>query len=452
MNRFTHPITRRTALRSAATAVSLPLLESLPASAGPTRPHPTAPKRVIYLYFPNGVAEGVWGADRVGRDGRIERLNKWMSPFEPFRDELVIARDTVMPLGGGHDHGASNWLTSLGWDGPRSRAAGVSADQVAAKLVGGDTLLPSLELSLEGEGFFSNSLPRNVMSWSASGAPLPRETEPRAVYDRMFAPPGGGLADRSVLDDMLAEARALRQTVNVADRARVDEYLDSIRALERRIDFAEEQSRATAADGGRTDTFAAPKPGIPTSHGEYVRQMLDLVVLALKSDATRVVSFMLDHGQSNRYFDFLDGVRGTWHALSHYRDASGRTEDDDGKTRWRSVSEKRAMYATVNRWHHEQVAYLLRRLKEVREPGGKTLFDNTLIVYGSSLADGHRHGDEDLPTLVFGGAGGPLRGGYELRSRRPRDLASVHLGVLRQLSPRVTRFGRARTPLPGLFD
>ena len=215
--------------------------------------------------------------------------------------------------------------------------------------------------STKGEGFFSNSLPRNSISWSVADRPLPREVEPRAVFD----------------------------------------------------------------------TLTPPEPGIPADHQEYVRTMLDLLVAAFQSDATRVVTFMLDHGQSNRYFNFIPGVRGTWHALSHYKNASGKTEDDDGVTSWSSPEEKQRMYSEVVRWHHRQVAYLLRRLRVVQEPDGRTLLDNSMIVYGATLGDGNEHDPNDLPTLLAGG-GGTIWSGRALDFAEPTDLANLHLSLLQR--------------------
>ncbi|MEQ8211004.1 MAG: DUF1552 domain-containing protein [Lacipirellulaceae bacterium] len=440
-------ISRRFILKTASAAVSLPLLDQLlsPAFAKPTVS--ASPRRLIYLYFPNGVAEGTWHPKKVGHDGKLLELNSWMSPLEPFKDDLTIPTNLWMPEGDGHVEGPPNWLTGKGYVGEHSRAAGVSVDQVAAEAIGDQTLLPSLELSLQGQGFFSNSLPRNAISWNRQGVPLPREVEPRAVFDRMFRPPSGGATTAGVLDEVRDQARRLRKQVSRQDQHRIDEYFQSIRALEKRIEFANRRSHEMSADQTLTDMFTPPAPGIPAEHEEYVRQMLDLIVLALQSDATRVVTFMLDHGQSNRYFNFIDGVKGTWHALSHYRDASGRTDDDDGKTRWRSTKEKRAMYAKVNRWHHRQLAYLLAKLKSIQEPDGRTLLDNSLIVYGSSLGDGDTHGNEDLPTLIAGRGGGTIEAGSQIRSRRPVDMASLHLTMLQSTGINARRFGTANRPL-----
>ena len=311
-------------------------------------------------------------------------------------------------------------------------------------------MLPSLELSLQGEGFFSNSLPRNAISWSAPDRPVAREIEPRAIFDRMFRPPSGGVTNRSVMDAVLADAQALRDYTSQADQYRLDEYFESIRALERRIEFSEARSSEMRSDGALTDTMTTPTPGIPADHESYVRLMLDLMVAAFQSDATRVCTFMLDHGQSNRYFSFIPDVQGTWHALSHYKNASGRTEDDDGVTSWESVEQKREMYAEVIRWHHRQFAYLLGRLKAIREPNGGTLLDNSMIVYGASLGDGNEHDANDLPTLVAGRGGGSIRSGRFVEYAKPTDLSGLHLSLLQRMGLPINEFGRASRPLTEL--
>ena len=178
--------------------------------------------------------------------------------------------------------------------------------------------------------------------------------------------------------------------------------------------------------------------------------MMDLMVAAFQSDATRVCTFMLDHGQSNRYFNFIPGVSGTWHALSHYKNASGQTEDDDGVTSWESVEEKRAMYAEVIRWNHRQVAYLLGRLKAIPEPNGGTLLDNSMILFGSSLKDGNRHTEPDLPLILAGKGQGALRPGRRLRAPKETPLCNLHLSLLHRMGVKADKFGDSTGTLDGL--
>jgi len=447
-------LTRRTVLRGLGATVALPLLDVMPTMAsglaGAGQAAPDGVTRLAYLYFPNGIPRGIWYPDETAADGRLLKLNEWMSPFEPFKDDILIPSNIWTPLGNGHVNGPPTWLTGQDYRSRAVNAGGVSADQVAARHLSEETLLPSLELSLEGEGYFSNSLPRNAISWSAADRPMTREIEPRAIFDRMFSRTSGGATNRSVMDAVLADANALRGYVSRADQYRLDEYFESIRALERRIEFAERRSTEIRDDGALSDTLTTPTPGIPADHESYVRLMMDLMVAAFQSDATRVCTFMLDHGQSNRYFNFIDGVQGTWHALSHYKNASGQTEDDDGVTSWESVEQKRAMYAEVIRWNHRQVAYLLERMKAIEEPNGGTLLDNSMLVYGASLGDGNEHDAADLPTLVAGRGGGTIKTGRFLEHAEPTDLASLHVSLLQRMGVTLDSFGSADGPLPGL--
>ena len=449
----TRRISRRTVLRGLGATMALPLLDimrAVSAFGGNAQAAPGAPasaRRLAYLYFPNGIARGSWHPPETGPGGRLRKLNEWMSPLESFKDELIIPHNVWTPLGNGHVGGTPTWLTGFDYDRQSVSAGGVSADQIAGRHVGRETLLPSLELSTKGEGFFSNSLSRNSISWSAPDRPLPREVEPRAVFDRIFRPPSGGASNRSVMDAVLEDAKALRRTASRTDQVRLDEYFESIRALERRIEFSERRSNEMGKEKALTDSLQAPEPGIPSDHHEYVRLMMDLMVAAFQSDATRVVTFMLDHGQSNRYFNFIPNVQGTWHALSHYKNASGKTEDDDGVTSWSSPEEKQRMYSEVIRWHHGQVAYLLGRLKAIREPDGRTLLDNSMIVYGAILGDGNEHDPDDLPTLLAGRGGGTIGSGRALDFAEPTDLANLHLSLLQRMGVRIDRFGNSSTPM-----
>ena len=445
-------ISRRTLLRGIGAAVALPALDvMMPNTARAVAEADAAlPRRMAYLFFPNGVPTGTWFPPKVTDDGALVGLNEWMSPLQPFRDDIVIPTNIWTPMGTGHVEGPVAWLTEGGYDERRVSASGISVDQLAAKHIGDKTLLPSLELSVKGEGFFSNDLPRNAVSWNEKGMPLVREIEPRVVFDRMFSRTSGGLSTQTVMDSVLADARSLQKYLSAADRKRLDQYFESVNALEKRIHFAERHTTQIARDKALTDTLTVPAPGIPSNHESYIRLMFDLIVLAFQTDATRVCTFMLDHEQSNRYLDFIGNVKGTWHALSHYQNATGMTEDDDGKTSWESVEQKRAMYAEVNRWHHRQFAYLLGRMKSIQEPDGRTLLDNSMLVYGSSLGDGHDHGKNHLPTVIAGRAGNTIKTGRQIEFKKPQDLASVHLAFLHRMGVQVESFGLAKGPMEEL--
>ena len=439
-------LSRRTMLRGTGAAVSLPLLEVM--TGRTTRAAETAKPttRLAYMYIPNGVAEGAWQPKTVGAKDQLQQLNPWMRSLEKHREDITIFRNMWTPRGNGHIAGTATWLTGGGFDGEKIDAGGASIDQLAAKEIGQHTLLPSIEMSARGQGIFTSSLPRNALSWIDSKTPAARDIEPRIIFDRMFRVGKSGLANKSVVDLVLSDAKQMQRRISDQDQQKLDEYLDSIRAIERRIEFAQKQRGRADGNPLLAKAMVRPDAGIPEDHGEYMRQMIDMIVLAFWADATRVATFMLDHGQSNRYFDFVDGVRGTWHALSHWKDISGKTEDDDGKTSWSSRDEKREMYNRVTAWHTEMVAYLLGRLKAIKEPTG-SLLDNSMIVYGSSLADGHEHANRNLPLLLAGGGGGTIRSGRLIRFRKATSMSDLHLSLLKRLGVQRDRFADSHSPI-----
>jgi len=433
-------------LRGAGAAVALPLLDVMTGRTTRAAESAKSTTRMAYLYIPNGVADGAWQPRRVGANDRLQELNPWMRSLEAYREDLTIFRNMWTPRGNGHVAGTATWLTGGRFDGQKIDAGGASVDQLVAKEIGTRTLLPSLEVSAKGEGIFTSSLPRNALSWIDPQTPAARDIEPRIIFDRMFRAGKSGLANKSVVDLVLSDAKRMQRRVSDQDQRKLDEYLDSIRAIERRIEFAEKQQGRAKNNPTLAKAMVRPEAGIPGDHGEYMRQMMDMIVLAFWADATRVATFMLDHGQSNRYFDFVDGVRGTWHALSHWKDISGKTEDDDGKTSWSSRDEKREMYNRVTAWHTELVAYLLGRLKEIQEPSG-SLLDNSMIVYGSSLADGHEHAEKNLPLLLAGRGGGTIRSGRLVRFERANSMSDLHLAMVNRMGIDRDKFADSKSPL-----
>lgn len=433
---------RRAFLRGVGACLALPALESFGAPSS-KKGGAGAANRLAYLYFPNGSAEGSWAPRKVSGDGRLLELNEWMSPLEAHREELVITRNLWTPRGNGHGAGTATWLTGGSYNRRENDVGSSSVDQIVARHLVGESPLPSLELSTEGEGSFSGSLPRNCLSWTARDVPAVRETVPRAIFDKLFRRAEEGFVNKSVLDLVQAQSKDLKRRASAADQRKINEYLEAVRSIEKRLEFAEAQSMRMAADKALTDTLRRPKPGIPANHEEYVRQLLDLMALAFWSGATRVSTLMLDHGQSNRYFNFLPGVKGTWHALSHWKNASGRTEDDDGITKWDDVRSKKDQYNEVTRWHHAQLAFFLSRLKELEDADGVSVLARSMIVYGSSIADGHEHAEENLPILLAGGGGGTIVTGRYLDLLRRTSLSRVHLGLMKRMGVPEDRFAEA---------
>ena len=438
---------RRAFLRGAGACLFLPTLESLGAPAPAAGGRKGSATRLAYLYFPNGSAKGSWAPDKVGPDGRLEQLNEWMAPLEKHKQDLVVTRNLWTPRGNGHGAGTATWLTGGSYDGRRNDVGGASVDQLVARHLSDESPLPSLEMSTAGEGSFSGSLSRNCLSWTSRDTPAVRETVPRAIFDKLFRKSREGFVNKSVLDLVLTQSKDLKRRASGADQRKIDEYLDAVRAVEKRLAFAEEQSRRLGEDNALTDTLKRPRPGIPANHEDYVRQLLDLMALAFWSGATRVSTFMLDHGQSNRYFNFLPGVRGTWHALSHWKNASGRTEDDDGVTRWDSVRTKKDQYNEVTRWHHAQLAWFLERLGELKDGDGVSVLERSMVVYGSSIADGDEHAEKDLPILLAGGGDGSIRTGRYLNPARSMSMSRLHLAMMQRMGMPVGEFAEAEEAL-----
>ncbi len=413
-------IPRRTFLRGATGAVlGLPLLEVMESRAdGAAAKADRPPLRMGCIYLPNGVPVDAWQPEV--KDGRIVQLNQWMSSLELLKDNLQFVAGLQSETKGSHPGAGATWLVRPCPEGDRisgSRSVGApSMDQLVARAIGDQTPFASLELISRPEGSFSKSLLRNNISWRNATTPVPRETNPQAIYDRLT----GGSAKESIVDDsrrrnvldtVLEDVRGLKRRVSRVDQGKLDEYLDAVRSVEKRMSQLAAETQAAAR--AKAATFPRPSAEIPEDHAAYLRLMFDMIVLAYWTDSTRVATFMLDHEQSNRYFNFISGVKGMWHAISHWRDISGKTEDDDGKTSWSSKEVKYNQYLKIIEYHHEQVAYFLNRLSQIEE-GGSTLLDRSMILYGSPFADGNEHISRNLPMLIAGRAGGQIKPGRVL--------------------------------------
>lgn len=403
-----------------------------------------APRRIGFLYFPNGAAMQDWVPEQVGGGFRLPFS---LEPLAPIRDRVLVLSGLDKPnsrQGDGHYAKTANFLTGMPvakTTGAKLSSGGVSVDQLIARSLAGQTPLPSLELSTEPivSGVDSNvgftRIYGGHISWESAGRPLARELDPRLVWERLFA--GGSSLDSrgrrlrgNLLDHVLEDARDVRRQLSRDDRPKLDEFLDSVRAVEQRLDYA-----------GRTDR-PPPDPaalgveapaGIPRDPREHVALMLDMLVLAYRTDSTRVASFMFANDVSNRNFSFLDGVRSGHHETSHH----------EGK------QEKLEQYRRITRWHVEQFAGFVQRLAEIPEGEG-TLLDSTMLLCGSSMSDGNSHSPDNLPILVAGGGGGTLSGGRHLAYEGDRPLCDLHLALARRMGLAIDAFGDSTGPLADL--
>lgn len=444
MNWKTRSHSRRTFLRGAGAMIALPFFESLlPArAASAVRP----PKRVGFLYFPNGVWPDAWIPKKTGSDFELPFS---LTPLEKLKQDVIVLSglDKAQSRDGdGHYAKTANFLTGLHVQktiGKDINVGGVSVDQVVAQKFGDQTPLPSLELGIDPVISGTDSvvgytrLYGSYISWRTAGAPLAKEINPRMVYERLFGAKGAAARshddDRSLLDLTLEDARKLRGRLGRDDLFKLDEYLDAIRAVERRLEFAAKPDPRPWKPTVASDKATPPADGIPREHREHVKLMLDLMVLAFWSDSTRVITFMFANDVSNKNFSFVEGVRGSHHDMSHHSNKPDKIEQ----------------YQRINRWHVEQFAYLLGKMKAIRE-GENTLLDSAMVMFGSSLSDGNRHDPNNLPILLGGRAGGSLQTGRHIASRKNTPLCNLYVSMLQRMDLPVRSFGDSTGPLTGL--
>jgi hypothetical protein len=412
----------------------------------------TPPIRMGCVYMPNGIPVNAWQPETV--DGKLVKMNPWMDSFEPLKNDVQFISGLQSETKGSHPGASATWLIRPCGEGDgisSSKEVGSpSMDQIVARAIGDQTPFSSLELITKPDGSFSKSLLRNNISWRNSSTPVPRETNPRTVYNRLTGQGQnnqngeGAQWQKSILDTVLADANSLRNRVSQYDQHKLDEYLDAVRSIEKQMSALASESRASARE--KAAGFPTPPEQIPEDHGAYLRLMFDMMVLAYWTDSTRVASFMLDHEQSNRYFNFLPEVKGMWHAISHWRDISGKTEDDDGKTSWSSREVKYKQYLTIIKYHQDQVAYFLNRLKEIEEGDG-TLLDHSMILYGSPFSDGNTHLSKQLPVMIAGRAGGKLSPGRNLEYPDAQS-EGIYLSMMDVMGVPVHEIGGVDTAIP----
>ncbi len=422
-------ISRRALLRGTGAALALPWLEAmgpLTALAGEAAAA-APPKRLAVLFMPNGVHGGKWTPRGEGDDFE---LSETLAPLEKVKQQLLVfsnLSNAASMWGDGHYVKTASFLTGTRitkTTGKDLRSGGVSLDQAAARHLGEHTYLPSLELGTER---VSRGIDPNVgftrlygshISWRTPTMPLAREINPRQAFDRLFRSAAPNQADRSVLDMVRDDAHRLQARVGQADRHRLDEYLETVRALERRLAISPHSRRT---DG---DPQSAPPEAIPNDYQEHVRLMLDLMVVAFRTDATRVTTFMFGNAVSGRDFSFLEGVSGGHHEISHHQDNE----------------EKLAQYQRINLWHIEQLAYLLDKMQSIGE-GESTLLDNSMVLFGSGIRDGNRHDPKNLPILLAGRGGGALKMGRHVVCEKQTPLCNLYQSMLEQLDVPVDQFG-----------
>jgi hypothetical protein len=440
-------ISRRTVLRGAGVTLGLPWLEAMmparaSASAGPER----NPIRMAVLYMPNGVNTSLWYPEGRGRDFT---LSGSLEPLAGLKDDVVVLSNlwnAATKGGDGHYVKEAAILTCMTIKKTQGADLynGVSMDQVAAQRAGAQTPLPSLELGVAPVAIGVDAVVGYTrvygshIAWASPTTPLAREINPRSVYERLFrasAGPQGNSAkmDSLLLDRVLGDARRLRTKVGAEDRARLDEYLSVMRSLEQRVQRADNAAQRTWKPRAVIDPNAAPTEQ-PADHAEHVRLMMDMIAVAFQTDTTRIATFMFGNAVSNVSFRFLEGVNAGHHDVSHHQ------KDPD----------KLRQYHLITRWHVEQYAYLLRKLKSMKE-GDSTVLDNSMILFASALSDGDRHSPHNLPLVLAGRGGGRIETGQHLVYSEDSPLANLYLSMLDVFGTPVERFADSTGRLPGLL-
>ena len=430
---------RRTFLRGAGTTLALPWLSSLlPRALAAAAP----PKRIAFLFVPNGIHMADWTPRAEGAGFDLPSL---LVPHAPVRDDLPVLTGLTHDKGrangdgpGDHARSAACFLTAAQ---PRKTAGddihlGVSVDQVLAERLGRSTRLASLELGCEDarqsgqcDSGYSCAYSSNI-SWRTPRTPMMKEVNPRLVFERIFGVQDSKqraerlVARRSILDFVSEDARKLRAELGGADRGKLEEYCEGVREIERRIELAEAGEHDPAAFG------IEPPAGVPRAYADHVRLLYDLLLVAFRADATRVASFMLANEGTNRTYPDI-GVRDGHHHLSHHGGDRSKIE----------------LIRKINRYHGELLAEFLSKLKATPEGEG-SLLDSCTILYGSGISDGNRHNHDDLPCLVAGR--GAVTPGRHVRHPFNTPMANLFVSLLNAHGVRTDRFGDSTGPLPGL--
>ncbi len=455
-------LSRRHVLRGIGATVALPLLNAMTpllTAAEPTAAALAKPRRSVFVYIPNGVNGMTWQVAKAGRDFEFSQALK---PLEKHRDALTVFSGLHHPNGLGQAHVcADTWLTGAKIDAQNARAYHntISCDQRMAEVTSQFTRFPSLELSISaGSGQPNNS---NTLSFSRDGVPQPAEENPRTVFDRLFGVEPGGVAvqraklnrRRSVLDSVLTDANSQRKELGTEDRTKLDEYLHSVRDVEQRAERLD-----SWLDVPKPKVDAGPfQRNVPHSQaGDYYRTMYDLIVLALRTDMTRVVTYMSGTEGNGLAIPEI-GITQSRHNLSHHNgdpEILGRLSKADG-------------FLT------QQLAYFLSKLAEHQE-NGESLLDRTMVLCGSGMSYGHSHANSNLPILLAGGRALGLKHGQHLDYNQPhlkkpytldyeewknlcgppRDtnarLSNVLLTMLQKMDVRETQFVDSTGPVPEL--
>ena len=429
---------RRTFLRGLGACIALPLLEAMiPARAALGG----APRRMVFIYLPNGMDMQTWTPATAGSGFA---LSPTLQPLQPHQQQLSVLSGLahVQARAGGDgagDHARANATFLTGVRARKTAGAdihiGISVDQMTAMQIGRETRLPSLEITCDSSGKQAGACDsgyacayQNNISWRNENTPMPPIADPRLIFERLFGTAedpelAAGKALRescrgSILDAVREDAKTLERSLGATDRRKVDEYLTALRETEIGI----QQQVKFQAQLPKTPMMEKPE-GIPGNLGDHLKTMYDLLAMALSTDSTRIASFMVLREGSNKSYPWL-GVNESHHELSHH---GGSVE-------------KKAKIAKINQWHIEQFAGFLAKLKTMREGNGNVL-DNSMIVLGSAIADGDRHSHHDLPVVLAGGGGGAFKPGRHVQYPKETPMTNLFLTMMHHMGVKGDKLG-----------
>jgi hypothetical protein len=440
----TRQLSRRTVLRGAGTAIALPLLDAM-LPRGLAAETVKAPRRMAFIYSPNGAVMPHWTPKKDGADFDLPAC---LLPMKEHRDDLIVFSgltcDKARANGdGAGDHARASGAFLTGAQ-PKKTAganfqAGLSADQLAARQLGDRTRLPSLELAVEkyrGAGNCDSGYScvyEHTLSWRDATTPVPPEVNPRQVFDRLFAdkPSDPEAIARnelraSILDSVLDDAKDLNRKLGGSDKKKLDQYLSSVRDLEKRIARVDPLTPMVLPDD------VSRPAGVPADLTEHIRLLCDLMVLAFQTDTTRISTFMLGREGSEQKYRMV-GVTEGHHTISHHMNRPDNLEK----------------LKLINTYLVTQLAYLTGKLKSVKEGEG-TLLDNCMIAFGSAIADPNRHAHHDLPMLLVGRGGGTIKPGRHLRYKTDTPLNNLWLAMLDRAGAKADKLGDSTGLLDGL--
>lgn len=426
---------RRVFLKGVGVTLALPFLDAMAPALSAA---PVAPRRLGYTYVPNGGVMKFWQPP-AGVEGALAELTPTLSPLAPFKDQVTIPINMCQKLAesfgdGNGDHSRAGSVYLSGVHPKHTEGAdvrnGITVDQIAARALGKETRLGSLEMAMEQVFLIGNCdngyscAYTNSISWRTETDPNPMETNPRIVFEHLFGE-GGSAAQRraqvgqdaSILDFVNSGIAGIQKKLGAADRNVVNDYLDSVREIERRIQFAERQD-------GESPLAVPERPvGIPETYEEHAKLMFDLAALAFRADVTRVFTFTLGKEQTNQPYPQI-GVNEAHHGISHHQNDPVKLEKGH----------------KINQYHVQLVAYFLDKLKNAPEGDGSVL-DHSIIMHGGGISDADAHSHINLPLVLIGGGSGSLKGNRVVRYPAETPLNNLHLSMLEKTGIHIEKFG-----------